>query len=134
MEAAQSTHQPTTEEPDRRWHPEEEPITVLRDLIEGGEILPTQLPSASHWTPEVRLAAAVLAQAIADVRWRRPDGRDRIRANAALRWLRSDDGIWPYAFLRICEVLQLEPAWVRDRVNGWLRERVAGRAVVRQAA
>lgn len=121
-------------EPERRWRSDDEPIAVLRELIEGGEILPAQLPSRSNWTPEVRLAAAVLAQAIADVRWRRPDGRDRIRANAALRWLRADDGNWPYSFLRICEVLMLEPTWVRDRVNSWLRQRVAGRAVVRQAA
>jgi hypothetical protein len=134
MEAVDVTEAENEKKPQRRWTADEEPIGVLRDLIHGGEILPAQLPSASHWTPEVRLAAAVLAQAIADVRWRRPDGRDRIRANAALRWLRSDDGRWPYSFLRICEVLGLEPAWVRDRVNGWVRERVAGRAVVRQAA
>lgn len=134
MEAVTVEKPKTLESSQRPWTGDEEPIGVLRDLIQGGEILPSQLPSASHWTPEVRLAAAVLAQAIADVRWRRPDGRDRIRANAALRWLRSDDGRWPYSFLRICEVLQIEPAWVRDRVNGWLRERVAGRAVVRQAA
>ncbi|MBX3024032.1 hypothetical protein KF840_03885 [bacterium] len=124
----------TVDPPQRPWTGDEESIGVLRDMIQGGEILPAQLPSASHWTPEVRLAAAVLAQAIADVRWRRPDGRDRIRANAALRWVRSDDGQWPYSFLRICEVLRIEPEWVRDRVNAWLRERVAGRAVVRQAA
>lgn len=127
----------TKSTPDQRqphWPSDDEPITVLREMIHAGGILPSQLPSVSNWTPEVRLAAAVLAQAIADVRWRRPDGRDRIRANAALRWLRSDDGHWPYSFLRICEMLQIEPEWVRDRVNGWVRERVAGRAVVRQAA
>jgi hypothetical protein len=133
MDAELST-QRTTEEREQPWQRDEEQIAVVRDLIEGGEILPSQLPSVSHWTPEVRLAAAVLAQAIADVRWRRPDERDRIRANAALRWLRSEEGTWPYAFLRVCEVLQLEPAWVRGRVNTWVRARVAGRGVVRQAA
>ena len=101
MDAVTTKSKTTEDQPERRWRPADEPIAVLRELIEGGEILPAQLPSRSHWTPEVRLAAAVLAQALADVRWRRPDGRDRIRANAALRWLRSDDSTWPYAFLRI---------------------------------
>lgn len=118
----------------RRWD-EVEDQRVLRDLFEGGEILPTQLPSVSCWTPEVRLAAAVLGQAMADIRWRREDGKDHLLVNAALRWVRSDDGDWPYAFVRVCELLRLEPAWVRRRVRQWMRGRAAsGRAVVRQAA
>jgi hypothetical protein len=96
-------------------------LGTLRDLLTGGEILPSQLPSASHWTPEVRLAAAVLAQAMADIRLRRRDGRDHIQVAAAVRWVRSSDTHWPLAFLRVCELLQLEPQWVRDMVRRWLR-------------
>jgi hypothetical protein len=134
MEAA--VQEQTTTEPNRRWDEADEQIGVLRDLLQGGEILPTQLPtSSSHWTPEVRLAAAVLGQAIADIRWRRIDGRDHIQVNAALRWVRSTDSTWPFSFIRVCELLQLEPAWVRGRVSRWLRGTGdSGRAVVRQAA
>ena len=126
--------QPATSDT-KTWQEPDEQMGVLRNLFEGGEILPSQLPSASHWTPEIRLAAAVLGQAMADIRWRRADGRDHIQVNAALRWVRSNDGEWMYSFLRICEVLHLEPAWVRGRVHRWLRgSRDNGRAVVRQAA
>lgn len=133
MEAA--IQETTTTGANRRWDEAEEQIEVLRNMLNGGEILPTQLPEASHWTPEVRLAAAVLGQAIADIRWRRADGRDHIQVNAALRWVRADDSKWPFSFVRVCELLRLEPAWVRGRVNRWMRGRGdSGRAVVRQAA
>jgi len=97
-----------------------EPLVVLRELLHGGEILPGQLPSPSHWSPALRLAAAVLAQAMADIRLRRRDGRDHIQVSSALRWVRSNDGAWPLSFLRVCELLQLEPAWVRQRVRRWM--------------
>ncbi len=113
-----------------------EQLGVLRELLTGGEILPAQLPSPSHWSPELRLAAAVLAQAMADIRLRRRDGRDHIQVSSALRWVRSNDSAWPLSFLRVCELLQLDPAWVRQTVRRWLgRDAVAGRnAAYRHAA
>jgi hypothetical protein len=133
MDAA--IQEPTTTGANRRWEEAEEQIGVLRDLLQGGEILPTQLPAASYWTPEVRLAAAVLGQAVADIRWRRADARDHIQVNAALRWVRSNDSTWPFSFIRVCELLRLEPLWVRGRVSRWMRGAGDnGRAVVRQAA
>ena len=113
---------------------EPEQLTVLRQMLTGGEIVPAQLPSASHWTPELGLAAAVLAQAMADIRWRRGDGRDHIQVAAALRWVRAEDRSWPYSFVRVCELLQLEPAWVRRRIKGWLHRRVQSGRSIRQAA
>ncbi|HSP96920.1 MAG TPA: hypothetical protein VL049_06700 [Candidatus Dormibacteraeota bacterium] len=118
MHAATSTQPTAANEPDRRRDPDEEPLGLLREI---GVLLPAQVPGKSYRTPELRLVAAVLAQAIADVRWPRSDPHGQIRADA-LRWLRSDDGTWPYGFVRICEMLHLEPAWVRQRVNGWVRE------------
>ena len=96
-------------------------LTVLRELLSGGEMLPEQLPTASHWSPGLRLAAAVLAQAMAEIRLRRRDGRDHIQVASALRWVRANDVDWPLAFLRVCELLQLDAAWVRQTVDGWLR-------------
>jgi len=97
-----------------------ETLVVLRELLHGGEILPAQLPSPSHWSPGLRLAAAVLAQAMADIRLRRRDGRDHIQVASALRWVRSNDSSWPLSFLRICELMQLDPAWVRRTVRRWM--------------
>lgn len=98
-----------------------EQLSVLRELLVGGEILPGQLPSVSHWSPALQLAAAVLAQAMADIRLRRRDGRDHIRVGAAQRWVRNDDTAWPLSFLRVCELLQLDAAWVRQTVKRWLQ-------------
>src|SRR5690606_11552529 len=101
----------------------------------GAEILPSQLPTARAWTPELRLAAGVLGQAMADIRWRRADGADSYEVNAALRWVRKDDTSWPFSFLRVCELLQLDPDWVRGRVARWMRQgRDKGRSAVRLAA
>jgi len=119
----------------RAWEEEEpEQLTVLRQLLTGGEIVPAQLPSASHWTPELGLAAAVLAQSMADIRWRRADGRDHIQVAAALRWVHAEDRSWPLSFLRVCELLQLEPAWVRRRIKRWLHCDVRPGRSIRQAA
>jgi len=97
-----------------------EQLGVLRALLTGGEILPAQLPSPSNWTPEVCLAAAVFVQAMADIRMRRRDGRDHIQVASAVRWVRSNDTAWPMSFLRVCELLQLDAAWVRESVSRWL--------------
>ena len=61
-----------------------------------------------------------LAQAMADIRLRRRDGRDHIQLASALRWVHASDVDWPLSFLRVCELLQLDPAWVRQTVNRWL--------------
>jgi hypothetical protein len=103
-------------------------LTVLRELLSGGEILPEQLATTSHWSPGLSLAAAVLAQAMADIRLRRRDGRDHIQLASALRWVRATDVDWPLSFLRVCELLQLDAGWVRQTVNRWLsRATIAGR-------
>ena len=110
-------------------------LGALRELLTDGEILPSQLASPSHWSAELRLAAAVLSQAMSEIRLRRPDQRDHVQVAAALRWVNSNDGSWPLSFLRICELLQLDAAWVRGRVARWLRHnRRAGRGAYRHAA
>ena len=113
-----------------------EQLVVLRELLNGGEILPAQLPSPSHWSPALRLAGAVLAQAMADIRLRRRDGRDHIQVSSALRWVRSNDSSWPLSFVRVCELMQLDPSWVRRTVRGWMgRDAAQGRnAAYRHAA
>ena len=87
-------------------NPAAESLTVLQDMLSGGEILPSQLASPSNWRPELMLAAAVLAQAMADIRLRRRDGRDHIQVASALRWIRSNDDTWPLSFRRVCELVE----------------------------
>ncbi|MEO8604662.1 MAG: hypothetical protein ABI629_18990 [bacterium] len=123
--------------PKKRWEQQDsepEQLTVLRLMLSGGEILPAQLPSVSHWTPELSLGAAIMAQAMTEIRSRRHDRRDHIQVAAALRWVRTDDRGWPFSFLRICELLQLEPAWVRRKVKLWMGRPLAIGRAVRQAA
>ena len=110
-------------------------LGALRELLTDGEILPSQMASPSHWSAELRLAAAVLSQAMSEIRLRRPDQRDHVQVAAALRWVNSNDGAWPLSFLRICELLQLDAGWARGRVAYWLRQnRRPGRGAYRHAA
>ncbi len=55
--------------------------------------------------PEKRLMLAVLEDAI-----------NQYRINESLeakRWLQSDSRMWAYSFVNICEVLDLEPSYLR---------------------
>jgi hypothetical protein len=80
-----------------------EPMKVLEQLCAGAELLPSQLPANSSWTPEKKLAAAVLSSGLL--------ARDR-------EWMESEDAEWPYSFRRLCELFALEPSWVRRVVLG----------------
>ena len=101
-------------------------LAVVQQLLAGAELLPSQLPSAWDWSPEKELAAAVLAFGLMDIRDRRGDGRDCLKVTAALAWVKSDDTQWPFSFLRLCDLFALDPAWVREQVEGWLRQEATG--------
>jgi hypothetical protein len=80
--------------------------------------------TASQWrvrhaglpdSPEVRLAAAVLEQAVDDpVRWRRR-GKERCTADAP-GWFARTDRAWPFSFENLCELLELDADAVRREV------------------
>src|SRR5262249_8502563 len=73
-------------------------------LFASGELLPSQLAVRSVWSPEKKLAAAVLEGALTEIR-NYGAGPRRLRAlKAALDWVRSDDTSWPYAFRPLCEL------------------------------
>lgn len=113
-------------------------LSVIDDLMSGGELLPAQLPSASHWTPEKKLAAAVLASALVEIRDHHGNPAHRRRVAEALEWVALDDTEWPYSFIRLCNLFDLEPQWVRGVVEGWVKvpreERKAISFLYRQAA
>ena len=113
-------------------------LSVIDNLMSGGELLPAQLPSATHWTPEKKLAAAVRASALVEIRDHHGNPAHRRRVAEALEWVALDDSEWPYSFLRLCGLFDLEPQWVRAVVERWVQvpahERKSISFLYRQAA
>lgn len=95
---------------------------VVDDWLACGEILASQLPSVSTWTAEKKLAGAVLAGALVEVRDRHGDVAYARRIREDLHWIRCDDVKWPYSFLRLCQLFGLEADYVRAVVDRWLLE------------
>lgn len=113
-------------------------LSVIDDLMAGGEMLPAQLPAATHWTPEKKLAAAVLASALVEIRDHHGSPGHRRRVAEALEWVALDDGEWPMSFVRLCGLFGLEVEWVRGVVARWVAvppsERKSIAYLYRQAA
>ena len=99
--------------------PKTDGLTMLEHLLSGGEILSTQLPSASQWSAEKRLAGAVLMAALVEIRDRHADPAYRRRVSQDLEWIASDDVEWPFSFVRLCQLFALDPTWVREVVARW---------------
>lgn len=95
-------------------------LAVLDDLMAAGQILATQQASASNWTPEKRMAAAVLASALVEIRDHHANSSYRRRVGEDLEWIESAEVEWPYSFLRLCQVFDLDAAWVREVVRRWM--------------
>jgi hypothetical protein len=68
--------------------------------------------------PRVALARGVLTQAKQDLRrFRRaqdPVGREMYRD--VYSWVASNDFVWPYSFLNVCEALDLRPDVLREKL------------------
>jgi len=82
-----------------------------------GEVI-MDVPASRPWrhqVGELRLMAAVLEDAINILR-KRPRSR---AGREAREWLGSRDASWPFAFERICDVLDLDADSVRRQIaNG----------------
>ena len=95
------------------------------------QILPVQfadlLQGTSERTPELRLMAAVLEDAIRTFcRYpgsRRRRGRRLFQETA--EWFDSPDTSWTFAFENVCDVLGLEPGWIRGLLRRWLAKQAA---------
>jgi hypothetical protein len=116
-------------------------IPVLEHMLAGGAVFAAQLPTASRWTPERRLAGTVLAAALVEVRDHHQK-REYLRAiGQDLEWIFSEEQNWPFSFVRLCDAFGVEPEYVRALVLRWLRpqprspgEARRRRAVVRRAS
>ena len=103
-----------------RFDSEATDMRVVGHLLAGGEMVPAQMPSPSDWSPEKKLAAAVLTGALVEVRDRHHESQYRRKIAEDLAWIFSDEIHWPYAFIPLCQLLGLEPAYVRDMVRRWM--------------
>jgi hypothetical protein len=121
-----------------RWTGSADELAVIDHLMAGGVLLPAQLPSVSYWSAEKRLAAAVLASALVEIRDHHGARGHRRRVAEAIDWVQSDDSEWPYSFIRLCALFGLVPEWVRAVVRHWIATPRAARKsvcfVYRQAA
>jgi hypothetical protein len=83
-------------------------------------LLPEQMLDAPQRTPEQRLMAAVLEDAMRELA--RPGGAwfgARARRRAEIEaWFLSDDVAWPFSFVNVCEALDLDVARFRTRLGG----------------
>jgi len=104
------------------------PVVVPEDL---GDLLPSQIrrtapcPSREH-----RLAVAVLALAVGDLRGRGPVNANGLKGPAAVaawrakmaeeaaRWIAADEPHVPFSFVNLCDVLGLDPDGVRRALAG----------------
>jgi hypothetical protein len=93
---------------------------ALEELMAGGGMMPAQLPVGCFWSPEKRLAGAVLAAALIEIRDHHADPKYHRLISEDLVWLRSNDGRDPYSFIRLCQLLNIEPVWVRETVHRWM--------------
>ena len=82
--------------------------------------MPAQVASSSAWSPEKRLCGAVLESVLAGIRDHHADHRNHRWIVEDLRWIASDDDGPPFSFVRLCQLLGLEPDWVREAVRRWL--------------
>jgi len=95
----------------------------LPGLFEPHTILPvqffTRLQRGASWTGEQRLMAAILEDAIGVCFKRNPPktSKGRTVLRESLRWIRSNDRRWTFSFLRICEMLDLDPTAIRRGVR-----------------
>jgi hypothetical protein len=105
---------------------------IIEHLLAGGEMVASQLPAASGWSAERKLAAAVLSGALIEIRDHSRDRSFRRQIAEDAEWVFSDERDWPFSFLSLCEFFDLDPAWVRSIVNTWLQEE--SRPVDRQGA
>ena len=81
-------------------------------------VLPEQFFSVSHAhtnQPEAALMRAVLEEALTCFQYQFYIRHDKARrlARDAEAWFFSDDTTWPFAFVNICAVLQLDPSYIR---------------------
>src|SRR5437867_10609487 len=103
--------------------------TIVSDtyahLLQPDTLLPSQhfaaLKRKGAHEPERRLVVAVLQDAV-DCFQKHLRARDRKARQLFLdaeEWICSDDRSWPFSFENICDLLQINPAYLRRGLIAW---------------
>ena len=89
-------------------------------------VLPCQFAhgSARRSAPEVKLAAAILDNAIRSMLWPLGGDRGAREAAEASEWLYDGDRSWPFSFENICDVLSLDAGRLRRQLAGAIVSRI----------
>jgi hypothetical protein len=94
-------------------------------LLQPDTLLPSQyfaaLKRKGLHEPERRLAIAVLQDAV-DCFQKHLRARDRKARQLFLdaeEWICSTDRSWPFSFENICDLLQINPEYLRCGLNAW---------------
>ncbi|MFQ5667589.1 MAG: hypothetical protein ACE5I7_14350 [Candidatus Binatia bacterium] len=94
-------------------------------LLQPDTLLPSQyfaaLKRKGRHEPERRLAIAVLQDAV-DCFQKHLRARDRKARQLFLdaeEWLVSDDRSWPFSFENVCDLLQINPEYLRRGLLRW---------------
>lgn len=96
-----------------------DPWDTLGHLLAHGTVVASLPPRSSTWSPEKRLAGAILASALVEIRDHQGDHGHGQSVRENLEWLAADDFEWPFSFVRLCQIFDLEPSWVRATVRCW---------------
>ena len=83
--------------------------------------------------PETALMLAVLEEAINTFEKFAFSNslRGKTFFHEADRWIRAEDGQWPFSFNNICDLLELDPAWIRAGLARWKAEAEATSAEIK---
>lgn len=99
--------------------------------FEPETVMPAQLFDAAigaNLQPEKRLMLAVLEDAVAlyqrHLLSTRPHERQDFDETTA--WIWSEDRMWPFSFLNVCDHLDLNADRIRGGLTGWAERRRAG--------
>lgn len=95
---------------------------VLERMFAPPSVDAGQVPMNVHSrvdTGEMRLALAILEDALRCA-MRHHDSRiteQRLAAREAMDWIRSEDDSPPFTFVRVCQLFDLDPDWIRDTLH-----------------
>ena len=95
--------------------------TAFEQLVGGFAGTELEIP-AIRWSPEKHLAAAVLTDALIEVRDFAEHPGHKKQVAEDLEWIFSNASDSPFSFLELCTIFDLEPSYVRGIVLHWLRD------------
>ncbi len=109
----------------------------VSSLFQPDTLLPAQYLDTfrrkTHLEPEKRLVLAVLEDAIACFQKHlfARDGKRRGMFREAEEWIMAEGSDWLFSFESICEVLALEPQYVRQGLARWKERKLTERPMAK---